>query len=146
MIFFQRTKLRQPRGQRQLLENKQILRNISRFLTSRFRQIAFLMTYDKMFAERAKYFNNLPSQPKQLGSVEKKHLLGVRNLWTCPLEDGENESANENPPSRNSKQIHHGVKVFLNSHFKLHPSFLYKFATGMKPLEVFWGIVEAFNF
>ena len=27
-IFFQCTKLRQPRGQRQLLENKQILRNI----------------------------------------------------------------------------------------------------------------------
>ena len=44
MIFFQRTKLRQPRGQRQLLENKQILRNILRFLTLRFRQIAFLMT------------------------------------------------------------------------------------------------------
>ena len=42
--FFQCTKLRQPTGQRQLLENKQILRNISRFLTSRFRQIAFLMT------------------------------------------------------------------------------------------------------
>ena len=28
MIFFQCTKLRQPTGQRQLLENKQILRNI----------------------------------------------------------------------------------------------------------------------
>ena len=34
--FFQRTKLRQPRGQRQLLENKQMLCNISKF-----RQIAY---------------------------------------------------------------------------------------------------------
>ena len=34
--FFHRTKLRQPRGQRQLLENKQILRNFLRFLTSSF--------------------------------------------------------------------------------------------------------------
>ena len=31
LIFFQRTKLRQPTGQRQLLENKQILRNIQDF-------------------------------------------------------------------------------------------------------------------
>ena len=93
-----------------------------------------------MFAERTTLTlqHYLPSQPKHLGSVEKEqHLLGVHNLRTCPLEDGENESANENPPSRNSKQIHNGVKVILNSHFKLHPSFLYKFATGMKPLEVF---------
>ena len=44
MTFFQRKKLRKPRGQIQLLENKQILCNISRFLTLRFRQIAFLMT------------------------------------------------------------------------------------------------------
>ena len=29
--FFHRTKLRQPRGQRQLLENKQMLRNIRDF-------------------------------------------------------------------------------------------------------------------
>ena len=76
--------------------------------------------------------------------LKKKHLLGVHNLWAYPLEDGENESANENPPSRNSKQIHHGVKVFLNSHFKFHPSFLYKFTISLKPLEVFRGILEAF--
>ena len=44
MIFFQRTKLRQTRGQRQLLENKQIICNISRFPFLRFCQIAFLMT------------------------------------------------------------------------------------------------------
>ena len=48
-FFFQRTKLRQSRGQRQLLENKQILRNISRFLTSRFHQIAFLMTWQQHY-------------------------------------------------------------------------------------------------
>ena len=40
-FFFQCTKLRQPRG---LIENKQILHNISRFLIWRFHQIDFLMT------------------------------------------------------------------------------------------------------
>ena len=45
--FFQRTKLKQPNGQRQLLENKQILRNNSEIRDFVTCQIAFLMRYFK---------------------------------------------------------------------------------------------------
>ena len=44
LIFFQLTKLRQPTVQRQLLENKLVLHNISKIWKFNSYQIAFLMT------------------------------------------------------------------------------------------------------
>ena len=55
-FFFQRTKLRQPTGQRQLLENKKILRNISKI-----RHISNSFSHD-MPATYIVYFHNFVDQ------------------------------------------------------------------------------------
>ena len=75
--FFQRTKLKQPRGQRQLLENKQILRNISRFLTSRFRQIAFLMTCQQHEFTKPSFFLKRYTCWHLLFSQVVRKILGI---------------------------------------------------------------------
>ena len=83
LIFFQSTKLRQPTGQRQLLEKKLILHNISKIRNFVTCQITFLMACQQ---HKSRIRQLLKSWIySALSMVE---LLGIYKKWSIRIEGG----------------------------------------------------------